>query len=187
MLLAMADILSRSNDPFINLPTPTSARSQLSPTADVFTPGQFIAPGFAASSSVTNNASNFTGGSTQSVINGFPVTHGRVSSLVANSAPEAAAYPIQTQYGAIGDYPQPSNVSKGKRVLKINVASANVQDFQHFRDGTVCDGTFTIDEPTTRAFMVTNLPLYTDFCRAAVQVSVFLLSLSLSSFTDCDT
>jgi len=153
----------------MSLPTPTSSPSQLSPTADVFTPVQNDALGF-ASSSVTNNGSRVSFGGAGSASHGFPSTHGRVSSLVATSIPEAASYPVQTQYGAIGEQSRVANLHHGMQSLNVHVEPPR---FQNFRDANVADGAFTTDEATTRAFMVTNLNHRdVDFCRIASQFPV---------------
>jgi hypothetical protein len=157
------------------LPTPTSSPSQLSPTADIFTPGQNGVPGF-ASSSVTNNGSHVSFGGAGSASCGFPSTHGRVSSLVATSTPEAASHPVQTQHGAIGEQSRFANLRHCMQSLKVHVEPAL---FQNFRDAIVADGAFTTDEATTRAFMVTNLNHRdVDFCRIAAQFPVRLSLVS---------
>ena len=162
-------MINRLNDPFMSLPTPTSSRSQLSPTADVFAPCQNGAPGL-ASSSVTNNGSHVCFGGAGSASHGFPSTHGRVSSLVATSIPEAASYPVQTQYGAVGEQSHVANLRHGMKSLNVH---AEPPHFQNFRDANVADGAFTTDEATTRAFMVTNLNHRdVDFCRIAAQFPV---------------
>jgi hypothetical protein len=161
-------MINRPNDPFMSLPTATSSRSQLSPAADAFTPYQNGVPGF-ASSSVTNNGSHVSFGGAGSASHSFPSTHGRVSSLVATSIPEAASYPVQTQYGAVGEQ------SHGMQSLNVHVEPPH---FQNFRDATVADGAFTTDEATTRAFMATNLNHRdVDFCRIAAQFPVRLSHL----------
>lgn len=162
---------SRSNDPFVNLPTPTSARSQLSPTAEVFTPGQYIAGSFYPATAA-NSRPRFPFGSTQRSFGGYPVTHGRVSSLVATSFPEARSYPIQARHGAIGDHP---NLSNPYNSMPSHCASGPSEDAETFRGATIAEGTFTTDDATTRAFMVTNIPLHSDFCRVATQFPVSLL------------
>jgi hypothetical protein len=177
-------MINRPNDPFMSLPTSTSSRSQLSPAADVFTPCQNGAPGL-ASSSITNNGSHVSFGGAGSASHGFPSTHGRVSSLVATSIPEAASYPVQTQYGAVGEQSHVTNLRHGMQSLNVHVEPPH---FQNFRDATVADGAFTTDEATTRAFMVTNLNHRdTDFCRIAAQfpvrlslISCFLLLIVIS-------
>jgi len=45
--------------------------------------------------SEVNNHSQFPVGDTQPNFGGYPITHRRVSSLVATSFPEARSYPIQ--------------------------------------------------------------------------------------------
>ena len=178
----MFTILSTSNDPFTNLPTPTSARNQLSPTADVFAPGQYIAPRY-ISSSGSYNAFHVAGGSMQSANGGCPVTRRRVSSLIASSIPEAASYPLQAPHGAIGDQPQHVNLCHSMQSLSVNLT--NFQHSEHFRDGTIFDGSFTTDEANTRAFMVTGLsPRDTDFCRASAQFPVSWLTYFSSFFAD---
>src|SRR5271154_2387017 len=165
-------MINRLNDPFMSLPTPTSSRNQLSPTADVFAPCQNDAPGL-ASSSITNNGSHVCFGGAGSASHGFPSTHGRVSSLVATSIPEAASYPVQTQYGAVGEQSHVANLHHGMQSLNVHVEP------QNFRDATVSDGAFTTDEATTRAFMVTNLNHRdVDFCRIAAQFPVRLSLVS---------
>lgn len=162
-------MLSSANDPFINLPTPTSAYSQLSPSADVFTPSQYIVPSFAPSSA-TNNGPHFSIAGAQSSFGGYPVTNGSVSSLVATSVTKAASYQVQAQYGAIGGHQPFANLCNDMRSLNVNVPSSSIQNF---RDATIIEGTFTTDEATTRAFMVANLPQWeTQFCRAAAQFPV---------------
>lgn len=173
----LAYILTRSNDPFVNLTTPTSAQSQLSPTAEVFTPGQYIAPGFLPPS-IASHHSHFPAAGAQSGFGDYPVTHGRVSSLVATSTPEAGSYPIQTRYGAIGEHPNLTNLCNGIQALYVDPPS---QHNQTFGDATIAEGTFTTDDATTRAFMVTNIPPRSDFCRVAAQFPVSLLTFHLRS------
>lgn len=168
-------MINRPNDPFMSLPTPTSSPSQLSPTADIFTPGQNGAPDF-GSSSVMNNGPHISFGSAGFAPRDFPSTHGRVSSLVATSIPEAASYPVQTQYGAIGEQSRVANLRHGMQSLNVHVEPPR---FQNFRDATIADGAFTTDEATTRAFMVTNLNHRdVDFCRIAAQFPVRLSLVS---------
>jgi hypothetical protein len=122
--------------------------------------------------SEVNNHSQFPVGGTQPNFGGYPVTHRRVSSLVATSFPEARSYPIQARYGAIGDHPNPSNPYAGMQPL---CAGGPSEDVQNFRDATIAEGTFTTDDATTRAFMVTNIPPRSDFCHVAAQFPVSLL------------
>jgi hypothetical protein len=168
-------MINRPNDPFMSLPTPTSSPRHLSPTADIFTPSQNGAPGF-GSSSVMNNGSHVSFGGAGFASRGFLSKHGRVSSLVATSIPEAASYPVQTQYGAIGEYSRGANLHHGVQSLNVHVEPPR---FQNFRDAVVADGAFTTDEATTRAFMVTNLNHRdVDFCRIAAQFPVRLSLVS---------
>lgn len=164
----IAYMRSRSNDPFINLPTPTSAHGQLSPTAEVFAPRQYIATSFRPASA-TNNHSHFNLSGTQPSFGGYSATHGRVSSLVATSFPEARSYPIQARHGAVGDHPNLTHLYNGMHSLYANGPSEAVQNF---RDAAIAEGTFTTDDATTRAFMVTNIPPGSDFCRVAAQFPV---------------
>jgi hypothetical protein len=122
-------------------------------------------------SSAANIGSHFFAGGAKSAFGGYPVTHGRVSSLVATSIPEAGSYPIQARYGAIGDHPHLTNPCNGMQSLYVDASPPYVQNF---RDATIMEGTFTTEEATTRAFMVTNLPPRSDFCRVAAQFPVNL-------------
>ena len=122
--------------------------------------------------SAANDHSQFPVCGTQPSSGGHPITHGRVSSLVATSFPEARSYPIQARYGAIGDHPNPSNLYAGMQPL---YAGGPSEDVQNFRDATIAEGTFTTDDATTRAFMVTNIAPRSDFCHVAAQFPVSLL------------
>jgi hypothetical protein len=164
--------IGRPSDPFMSLPTAISSPSQLSPTADVFTPSQNGGLG-SASSLVTINGSHVSFGGAGPASCDSASAHGRVSSLVATSIPEAASYPLQTLYGAIGEQSRAATLRHGIQPL------SELLCFQNFRDAIVADGAFTTDEATTRAFMVTNLNhCDTDFCRVAAQFSVRLSLVS---------
>jgi hypothetical protein len=178
LLSAIAHMINRPIDPFMSLPTPTSSPSQLSPTADVFTPGQNGAPGFGLSP-VMSNGSHVTFGGAWFASRGFSSTHGRVRSI-----PEAASYPVQTRYGAIGEQSRVANLRHGIQSLNVHIESSR---FQNFRDATVTNGAFTTDEATTRAFMVTNLNHRdVDFCRVAAQFPVRFPPVFLLPTPNCN-
>jgi hypothetical protein len=128
-----------------------------------------------------NIGPHFSASGVKSGFGVYPVTHGRVSSLVATSIPEAGSYPIQARYGAIGDHPHLKNRFNGMQSLYVDASSPYVQNF---RDATIMDGTFTTEEATTRAFMVTNLPPRSDFCRVAAQFPVSPFACFLLKCTD---
>ena len=170
-----------TNDPFFNAPTPTSAtsaRSQLSPTALAFTPGQYTAP-TVTSTPATNTASRLSAGSAQAVVDGVPLTHGRVSSLVASSTPEAHSYPYrvdQASFGAVGD--EVTNVMNAMHTVITDIENrGNLR----FPDATTVEGSFTTDEATTRAFMVHGIAPSTSFAALGALFNVGLVPSTASS------
>ena len=177
---AEANLLCSEVDPFINAPTPTSARSTLSPTAAEFTPGQKIVPG-RGGPSTTNALSYRSSGIARGVAAGAPVTHGRVSSLVATSVPEVHSYRHrykQARIGAIGDELLGTIDTLADQLHNTGLVNARAPG-QRFRDATIHEGIFTSDGATTRAFLIEGVARNTPFVSVANQFNVRYHHLAL--------
>ena len=164
MPLTIAYLPASSTDPFVTGPTPVSARSELSPTAEVFTPKQSIDSYYAIASATSN-------GSSQTVMGEYPAGHGRVSSLVATSVPEARTYTrgFSQAFGAVGD-----SINDLIGMMRTTTLSLPDPGDLPFRDACQREGKFTNEEPITRAFMITNIPTNTPFGFISQQLNVSL-------------
>ncbi len=162
--LTTAYLPASSIDPFVTATTPVSARSELSPTAEVFTPRQSIDSYYAAASAASNASS-------QTVMGGYPAGHGRVSSLVATSVPEARTYTpgFSQEFGAVGD-----SINDIIGMMRTTTLGLPDPGDLPFRDACQREGNFTNEEPITRAFMITNIPTNTPFGFIAQQLNVRL-------------
>ena len=151
-----SDKCGSEHDPF-TVPTPTGARSALSPTATSFTPGQVEAPKTGRGPIKT----------ARGCISTDPVAkhqgeavHGRVSSLQANSVPDLVTALVthvaqaHTSHGAIGEPSPPHGLANA--LGQMSLGPTSVAQDNHYRFSTVCEGTFTSDEAAQRAIKITQ-------------------------------
>ncbi|KAF7505790.1 hypothetical protein GJ744_000461 [Endocarpon pusillum] len=166
------------HDPF-TVPTPTPARSALSPTATSFTPGEV------KDTKITRE----------------PVltASGRISTACVVKVPgeaKAAHGRARTSHGAIGEPSPPQALVDAFRQLSLGGAAIVDQD-GHYRFSSIMEGSFTSEEISQRAFKVSvffgkeslghlqmlfNTTTYPSFCgvisRSETAVETLLVSFS---------
>lgn len=173
--MSEANLVSRANDPFVQSATPSTTRSQLSPTADVFTPRDYLVFGAAARGL---DPDRVTLGTAKNTAGGVHPTHGRVSSLVATSVPEVDSdehRQLQARIGAIGE--EIGNLTEALQSLTAELATPRPL---HFREAVIEEGTFTNDESATRALMITGIPTTMSFAAFTSQFNVSSFSSNLT-------
>jgi hypothetical protein len=147
------------HDPF-TAPTPTATRSGLSPTATSFTPGQVQVSRNARGQILTASGRISTACIENDQGEG---SHGRVSSLHANSVPDLATPQVthvaqaHSSHGAVGEPSPPHGLAN---VLgQLSLGSARTPTYEgHYRFSSVYEGTLTSDEAAQRAIKIVGDP-----------------------------
>ena len=151
-----------------------SGRSQLSPNAQAFTPGQFMSH-HVPRPSMASNASFLSIDSTQTITGGARLPAGllspvyptlTVSRLLASSSPDdgVSHYDHQGVVGAIGEPRSNENspTSIGSFALAAGLGAMNIGDTELFKKVVIIRGAFTNTDNTTRGFLIGNVVKPTD-------------------------
>jgi hypothetical protein len=159
--------LPSEHDPF-TVPTPTVARSALSPTAESFTPGEpkdakvTREPVLTASGRISTARIAKVPGELK-----IDIPNGRVSYLHANSVPDLVTPQVtyvdqaRTSHGAVGEPSPPQDLVEALRQMSLSSAAMSLGPAmmssydEHYRFSTIMEGRFTADEVAQRAFKIT--------------------------------
>lgn len=152
-----ANDFDSGDDPF-TIPTPTGARSALSPTASSFTPGQVKAANLALGAAITTGARVYP---TRVANVPAEAVHGRVSSLSRNSVPDLVA-PRMTHlsqagpsHGAIGNPSYTNGLAHAFGQMSLDPVSIPYVS-GHYRFSSLFDGQFTSEEKAQRAIRISG-------------------------------